>query len=894
MTKLNIVLWNANGLRHKMSELIHFLSIYKVDIMCISETKLTDIDRIKIRHFSVHRQDRTQRRGGGVAILVRARIPHKLLNINLQSSVEHIIIKLSDDTHIVACYNPPSNTLTHNDLDNLISPFPRVLLMGDLNARHIAWKNHVNNTSGLNLYTYTLNNNVALLHTSTPTHIPLNGMTPTYIDIVLNKNITQYIQLSTKNELNSDHLPVFFSISSNINTQNYTNLAWTYNNANWDQYKNLINQNLQINNNISTAQDINREVERFTDLIQNARAVIGKKVRIRPREDVLPEEITDLIKARNNLRKIWQRHRRPQDREQFNLLSGQITLKIAQHKNNIWQTKLQGLNIRDNSLWKMTKILTKTFRTIPTLEDNNIEAFDDKQKSEMFAKQFATVHTPRPSTTNEQRDIDECITNLPRSEMDEQAKRDTYISHKNLKMAIRSFSNNKAPGPDGISYLLLKKLPRKAQVQLLYLINAIVRIQYFPIAWKEAIVIPIYKVGKDATKPGSYRPIALLNTMAKVSEKLILHELTKHAENNKTLPSEQFGFRRGHNTTLLAARMIHDAQTGFQRQQSTLALFLDVEKAFDAVWHEGLLYKLLFIHNYPLHIVNLIKSYLQGRYFRVRVGNSLSSQKLIRAGVPQGTVIAPLLYSLYTADIPRYPNTNFGQYADDTVLYASSYYVNIANKQLKYHLLRLLPYFEKWKIKINSTKTEQLLLTQKISNVTVHEPLKIDGTAIQPKSCVKYLGIKIDKRLSFVSNTTYRIQQTYAALQKLYSLLSPRSHMTVDNKILLYKTILRPTLTYACPVWIKISNKQRLRLQRLQNKTLRKITGYDRYTRIAHLHENTGLETINEFIDTIGQKFYKTQIYNSPLTSNITQQRQHNVINMKHLPIYSRLPIYSE
>lgn len=157
---------------------------------------------------------------------------------------------------------------------------------------------------------------------------------------------------------------------------------------------------------------------------------------------------------------------------------------------------------------------------------------------------------------------------------------------------------------------------------------------------------------------------------------------------------------------------------------------------------------------------------------------------------------------------------------------------------------------------------------------------------------MKYLGVVFDRRLTFYSNVSYLIQKHFAASQKLYPLMNPSSPLSPTNKLLIFKTILRPILTYAAPVWNIVPDRQRRRLQVQQNKSLRTITSSRIYTRVTELHNMTGVEYISQFIDNMSEKLYTSQIQGSELTRNLTDIRFDPNQRQIHGPIYKRLPIY--
>lgn len=175
------------------------------------------------------------------------------------------------------------------------------------------------------------------------------------------------------------------------------------------------------------------------------------------------------------------------------------------------------------------------------------------------------------------------------------------------------------------------------------------------------------KPGKNILLPGSYRPITLLSTTSKLFEKLLLLHIMPHLQPR----DEQFGFRAGHSTTHQLARVLHDLAVAHNKRERTVAVFLDMEKAVDRVWHAGLLYK-LSTSTTPRRVVRIVNTFLQDRRFQVAVESALSTERPIHAGVPQGSCLSPVCYSWYTDDIPVTDGVKLALYADDAAYLSTS------------------------------------------------------------------------------------------------------------------------------------------------------------------------------------------------------------------------------
>ncbi|GFU80900.1 RNA-directed DNA polymerase from mobile element jockey [Trichonephila clavipes] len=202
------------------------------------------------------------------------------------------------------------------------------------------------------------------------------------------------------------------------------------------------------------------------------------------------------------------------------------------------------------------------------------------------------------------------------------------------------------------------------------------------------------KPGKDPTLPDSFRRISLLPVLSKITEKIIQKRLffSQHLNDNDILIPQQHGFRAGLSTSYQLLRVVEYIKTGFRDRKSTGVVFLDIQKAFDRVWHVGLLYKLIKI-NTPPHLIKLISSFLTNRFFAVKVNNIHSTNRKINAGTPQGSSISPILFNIYVNDIPRTSQSTICMFADDTAILAQSNELQLVTHFLHKHIAKLEDWF---------------------------------------------------------------------------------------------------------------------------------------------------------------------------------------------------------
>lgn len=382
---------------------------------------------------------------------------------------------------------------------------------------------------------------------------------------------------------------------------------------------------------------------------------------------------------------------------------------------------------------------------------------------------------------------------------------------------------------------------------------------------------PYLKPGKPADQSSSYRPISLLSLLGKLLERHILTRLTSFMDENNIIPIEQFGFKKGHSTSLQVLRIVKNVRTKLREGQSTGMITLDIEKAFDRVWHKGLLFKMIKLE-FPHHLIKTIASFLSNRTFRVAIGTNKSDEFPVPYGVPQGSVLAPSLYNLYTSDIPKIVDCQYSIFADDTALGTSSKFYKRIKRRLEKASRILNRYFNKWKISLNNQKTEAIFFTRRLrkQKPPPGATIKIVNQYIPWKSSLKYLGCLLDTRMTLKLHLQHTIAQSVKALKSIYPLIHRRSVLNTRIKVNIFKSYIRPVLTYPSIVINKASKTNIKKIQRQQNKLLKMIDNKPRDHPTADLHKSLKVPLIEDFLERLDLRAeIKAEISSNPLVQNI-------------------------
>lgn len=435
-----------------------------------------------------------------------------------------------------------------------------------------------------------------------------------------------------------------------------------------------------------------------------------------------------------------------------------------------------------------------------------------------------------------------------------------------MKKELLFLKVNKAPGHDNIRNVAAKNAGRKMIVALTYILNACFMLSYFPNEWKKAIAVPVPKSGKPRNSPGSYRPISLLPVFGKIFERLILARLKRHLDQSDILPEFQFGFRAFHSTCHQIHRVVSVIRSEFSKKHSTGLVLLDLQAAFDSVWHNGLIFKMIK-YGFDEHIIKLVHSFLSDRLFAVKIGSSRSRWCSVPAGVPQGAVISPTLFNIYMSDIPTSPFTILAQYADDLAVMASSRGASYVLSRLQKFIDKFSKFCTDWKLKINPTKTEAVFCTRKRSpRFLPTSGVKVNGHEVNWSDHVKYLGVFLDKKLIFAKHIDKVLQRSGFCVKSLYSLLNRRSKLSHSNKLLLYKSVVRPIMLYSSPVWGSCAATHIKKVQVAQNRCLKMCLNLPYRFPTTELHRLSKVEPVAQYIAKSKVQFYHgCRISDNPL-----------------------------
>lgn len=470
------------------------------------------------------------------------------------------------------------------------------------------------------------------------------------------------------------------------------------------------------------------------------------------------------------------------------------------------------------SYWRLAKAVQSNFcqPSLPPLRNpDGSLAHKPQEKADLLAKLFAANSR-----------LDDCNELPPTTPPSGPAMPDIKIRHRMVRSELQSLDVRKASGPDGIPAIVLKN----CAAELSPVLTRLYQLSYFsgrvPEAWRVANVQPVPKKG-DRSDPANYRPIAVTSVLCKIMERILNRQLIRHLEDHSLINDRQYGFRPNRSTGDLLAYVQHRWGDAIDKRGESLAVSLDIAKAFDRVWHKGLLSKLP-AYGLPEQFCAWVADFLHERRIRVLTDGYNSRFMSVNAGVPQGSVLSPTLFLLHINDM--LPLGNIHCYADDSTVHAGYYGHAAADRvdteekrtNLVNELNGVLDLISKWGtdnlVEFNAKKTQVCVFSTKKSPFLTLPTLQ--GTTLTLQSNITMLGMDVRSDLN---PKTYIESVIKTASRKLGVLNKVRRFFTPIQLCLLYKTQVRSCVEYCSHLWDGSAKYLLDALDRLQRRAVRII-----------------------------------------------------------------------
>lgn len=838
---------NIRSLLPKHDELCLLAKQSNADIICLSETWLDNSvfdSEISINGYTVVRRDRN-RHGGGVCIYIR-----NTLSFNIRDDLEHsdlealfidILLPKSKPILCGVIYRPPKQTDFYNILETVLlscSSFnsQENVILGDFNT-------NVSKTSTSCPLSRSLKSLCSLFSFKQLIHAPTRifSESSSIIDLILASDPQNISQSGVIDCSLSDHQLIFCtrklcrSKSGNHNTvflrslKNYNKEAFQQHLVGTDWSSVLLCEN--VHNAWNSFKHI------FTSAIESVAPL--KQVRIKQRtEPWISSEILQHIVNRDKAYNIFKQHKSEENLKAFREIRTKTQILISKAKKNYFKTTIEENKHDSKNIWKNLKILGMPTKKSSSSGNIGLAINDEICFDRLsVAEKFNSFYTSVASKLVEK--LPKCLNKFGSSFVF------NYYSSKGVKpnfynlsivteIQVLKYINllglNKATGLDGIPARFVLDSASIIASPLSHIINLSIIQGSVPDDLKLARVVPLYKKN-DKTEVGNYRPVSILSIVSKVLERVVYDQVYSYLSNHDLLYQHQSGFRQGFSTETCLINLTDYLRSEMDKGNMVGMVLLDLQKAFDTVDHGILLMKLRAI-GLAESSVSWFSSYLSDRHQLVDVSGTLSSRANINCGVPQGSILGPLLFLIYVNDMSAVVKHRLNLYADDSGILVSGKCKSEIENVLSTELEAVSEWLICNKLSLHLGKTESILFGSK-TRLRNHYSLNVtcNGQSIVSKDSVKYLGATIDQTLSFESMVMSIIQKVNGRLKFLYR---KREYLSFHTKKMLIMAIIQCHLDYASPVWYySLTQSLRNKLQVTQNKMVRFVMNLDARSHIG-------------------------------------------------------------
>ena len=726
-------------------------------IVGICETWLKSNITPNFQNYDIIRLDRVARKGGGVAFLIRKDLKFSILPLQdfAGGYLEALAIKVAFSNgwgNFLMCYNPCKN-ITKEEFIHYFQQIPTPqFIMGDFNAHHKYWDPGLlgseENITGRNLFDLLSYQQFSLLNTpGIPTRIdPFSGKTST-IDLCFGSGMFSIPYLfKTDNNLGSDHFPVI------VDYNNIASLALQFRRPRWnfngDQNKwSYYQEKLEISsdNNDDDKSLSHRVEEKTSRIVDTGKEIFflgsGKICCKRTKKPWWNAECSKAVAVKRRAFKRWKKRPEKVFQLEYRRLEAKAKRIIRKTKRTCFREFCAGLDFNSSSsvVWAFIKKLAgfNISHTFP-LTQNGILLIEDLAKAELLAGFYVSIIGVDNRIANEDQlrlYVDNCL---------EEASEDSVnndFSLQEMQTQMKNLKTKKAIGIDEVANELIIHLPEEFQGSVLKVFNLSWSEGDDPLLWKIQEILPILKPNKDPSDVSSYRPISLISCLGKLMEKMVQARLSWWLETYSLLPDNQCGFRPGRSTIDILLQLEHGIFKGFRENKVTVVIFFDITKAFDKASHVAILFKLC-IMGLRGKSLRWLNSFFDERYFQVIVGNERSHKYKVKTGVPQGSVLSPLLFSVLLSDMPQFSDVGSLIMADDVTFYATANTVEQAQLNLQKAVDVFLEWVNRWGLSINSSKSKVMCFTRKKISVIPEIKVNNDNVTFVTKHC--FLGLFLD------------------------------------------------------------------------------------------------------------------------------------------------------
>ena len=833
--QLSLLHQNLRSLNKHHDDFHHFLTSLNMDFHIIGmtetwiyDTNLAKLSDFQLKNYHLELVCRDVGGGGGVGAYINLQLQYEVLNNISVIDCESLWLKIKvNNQNIVVGVIYRSSTIKNAypfivDLDRVLNVLQHeglcCILCGDINLDLMTLNISHSYIQTLFSYGFSTTNIFPSRIVNNPgtllDHINTN---------IINTHITSGV---IYNDI-SDHLATYailHNLKINNSDRTESNMYSTWNFRSYIKTKFLsdlqhceMNEVLNIND---PEQAFNTFLFKFKKCCDDNLSIITKRNKNTPRKPWITKSLLSCIQNKHKLYSRILKNDSDITIEYFTRYKNTLTNILKKAKLEYFHNLFELAGNDSRKTWTYIKNILKanTKESLPSkIVKDDTTITDVKMMADMFNDFFINVGPKLAEKINSHYDHTTMLTNTYNS-----SAFFAPVINKEIDALINEVNIKKAIGHDGIHPKLIKDSKSFITPYITYIANLILLYGKFPDNLKIAVVLPLYKAG-DPTQVTNYRPISILSTFSKLFEKIIMKRLMDFLNKHNVLSSNQFGFRKNIGTNHALISYVEQLYLNLEKSNDVVSVFLDLSKAFDTVDHNILVSKL---EHYGIRGVclELFYDYLSDRKQSVSIAGSNSDQDILRCGVPQGSILGPILFLIYINDLPNVLTYSDAKlYADDTTISCSHQIAENLQENLNSDLAKLSKWFLSNKLTLNVQKSNFCVFTNNKLEIYNYN-IQIGNLTLAEKNSVKYLGLVIDNKLRWNAHISFvlgKISRYVGIFNKL------KQYVPTQTLLLLYNSLIYPHLIYAVEIWGNASKTSLNPILLLQKKLVRIICGSD-------------------------------------------------------------------
>ena len=815
LSSLKVEFCNIRSIANKVDLVKSYISAKDIDLLFLTETWLCSkiSNSICPNGYNVIRSDRQHLSGGGVLLFYKKELPINVVKhmspcVDTPDPYEVLCVDYLDQKEPIrfCCfYVPPRSSLRDKVVDNVCqvissvhSPSQPLFILGDFNLPQINWEKSTS-TGGKshNVFLNYCIDNCLCQCVNEPTHDKNN-----ILDLLLCNTVSRNLLLSTTVDppLSSscDHAVVSFVVNLKGKvTTNTANFRLDFEHADYTVINSLIQDYLNNWNFYTT--DPSKLQSVYDNFINFLLKIIDQNVPkkyFKKQKPKIPFFIKKLLKQKLSL------YRKSKANKE---LLSEYKIKSKQYDQAVkaWHNKAESNICRNPSSKKFYSFFKKKLNyksSIPPLldQDNNINIFDIDKANCLNSFFNSVFSNDDGSNVVQDNDIRPHMENF-------------VIQSSEVASAIKDLNDKISRTPENIPSYFIKRISSSIISFLVFLFNSSLQFNFIPDQWKKSIIIPIHKKG-DLNRPQNYRPISLTSGFSRLLESIIRKKILQHFISNNLFSKNQFGFLPLRSSCSQLLKCIHDWYSNLISKKSTHIIYTDIAKAFDVVNHRKLI-SVVKSYGVSSSLVNWLANFLENRTQQVAINQSLSSSTNVTSGVPQGSIVGPLLFLIYINSIDKCTSNlqetgGLSLFADDTKVYSNN------PLELQASSDRMGLWLEDYQLPLALNKCYTLHI-----NCSSNQPIfNINNTIINSTNQIKDLGIIICDSLKWSAHINYLYKN---ASNSSYHITKFSKTTNIWTLLKLYTTYIRPKLEYNTPIWSPNLAKDIKKIEQIQKNFTR-------------------------------------------------------------------------